>query len=51
MSLIAFITDSLTVKRILDQLGLSPPELSRPPPPRELSVVPVDEQGRELASP
>ena len=35
-------------KRILDELGLSPPEDERPPPVREVVRVPVDEEGREI---
>ena len=31
---------------VLDHLGLSPPEIERPPP--EIRYVPVDDEGREL---
>ena len=51
MKLVAFVTDQLAVKRILDHLGLSAPEKPRPPPLREISVVPVDDEGRELVTP
>lgn len=51
MTLVAFVTDQLAVKRILDHLGLSTPETPRPPPIREIAVVPVDDEGRELVSP
>ena len=50
MKLVSFITDQLAVKRILDHLGFSPPERPRPPP-REITTVPVDDEGRELVAP
>ena len=34
MSVIAFVTDSVAIGRILDHLGLSNPEAEKPPPPR-----------------
>jgi hypothetical protein len=33
MSLIAFVTDQMAVQKILDHLGLSSPEVAKPPPP------------------
>jgi len=33
MSLLAFVTDQIAVRRILDHLGLSTPQAERPPPP------------------
>jgi hypothetical protein len=37
---------------ILDHLGLSPPEASKPPPAMpEVVRVPVDEEGREVQAP
>ena len=42
----AYINDHFTIKRILDHLGLSPPEIERPPP--DIHYVPVDDEGREL---
>ena len=36
MSVIAFLTDQVSIKRILDHLGLSTPPQDRPPPGREL---------------
>ena len=33
---------------LLDHLGLSPPEIERPPP--DIRYVPVDHAGRELES-
>ena len=36
MSVIAFLTDQVSIKRILDHLGLSTPPQDRPPPVREL---------------
>jgi hypothetical protein len=45
---VAYITDEISIKRILDHLGLSPPEQEKPPPPREVVRVPVDDEGREI---
>jgi Transposase zinc-binding domain/Putative transposase len=39
MSILAFVTDQLSISRILDHLGLREPEQSRPPPPREIFRV------------
>ncbi len=44
MQVIAFLTDQLAIQRVLDHLGLELPQ-EKPPPLRELTVVPVDEQG------
>jgi hypothetical protein len=33
MSVVAFVTDSGAIGRILDHLGLSTPETAKPPPP------------------
>jgi hypothetical protein len=51
MKLVACVTDPLAVRRILDHLGLSSPEKPRPPPTREITIVPVDDEGRELVTP
>jgi hypothetical protein len=49
LRIIAYITDSLSIKQILDHLGLWPAEDDKPPPaPPELRTVPVDEDGREI---
>jgi hypothetical protein len=45
---VAYITDELSITRILTHLGLSPPPHEKPPPTRELVRVPVDDEGREL---
>src|SRR5262249_32207678 len=42
MAIVAFVTDQLAIRRILDHLGLSPP--AQMPPLREISVVPVDDE-------
>ena len=43
------LTDSLSIKQVLEPLGLWSDENQRPPPePRELRVVPVDDAGREI---
>ena len=43
MQMIAFLTDQLSIKRILDHLDLSEPPQDKPPPVRE--VLRVAEQG------
>jgi hypothetical protein len=43
MSIVAFVTDSFAIRRILDRLGLSPPQQEKPPPIRE--VLRVAEHG------
>jgi hypothetical protein len=48
LAIVAYITDEVAISRILEHLGLSPPQQERPPPSRELVRVPVDEQGREI---
>ncbi len=40
MSVVAFVTDSAAIGRILEQLGLSYPQAEKPPPPvREMLHV------------
>ena len=39
MSIVAFVTDSFAIRRILDHLGLSPPPPEKPPPLREVLRV------------
>ena len=34
LKIVAYITDELSIRRILDHLGLSPPEQEKPPPTR-----------------
>ena len=48
LKIVAYITDELSITRILDHLGLSPPPQEKPPPTRELVRVPVDDEGREI---
>jgi hypothetical protein len=36
MSIVAFVTDDVPIRRILDHLGLSPPPEEKPPPIREV---------------
>ena len=44
LKVVAYITETVAIRRILDHLGLSPPE--KPPPDvREVVRVPVDDQG------
>ncbi len=47
LTVVAYITDSLAIRQILDHLDLSPPE--KPPPQiRDVLRVPVDDEGREI---
>ena len=47
LEIVAYITDSVAIRQILDHLDLSPPE--KPPPDiRDVVQVPVDEEGREI---
>ena len=48
LRVIAHVTDEISVKRILVELGLSPPEEEKPPPIREVVRVPVEHEGREI---
>jgi len=43
MQMIAFLTDELSIRRILDHLGISAPPQDKPPPVRE--IVRVAEHG------
>ena len=48
LEVVAYITDTVAIRRILDHLDLSP--LEKPPPDREVVRVPVDDEGREIAA-
>lgn len=48
LKIIAYVSDEISVKRILAELGLSPPEEEKPPPVREVVFFPVDDEGREI---
>jgi hypothetical protein len=49
LKVVAYITHTVAIRRILDHLGLSPPE--KPPPEvREIVRVPVDDEGREIGA-
>ena len=48
LKIVAYITDELSIRRILDNLGLNPPEEAKPPPTREVVRVPVDGEGCEI---
>jgi hypothetical protein len=48
LKIIAYVSDEISVKRILAELGLSPPEDEKPPPVRQVVFLPVDEEGREI---
>jgi hypothetical protein len=43
MGILAFVSDQHSINRILEHLGLHPPERDRPPPARE--ILRVAEQG------
>jgi hypothetical protein len=49
MQMIAFLTDELSIRRILDHLGLSPQKQAKPPPVRE--ILRVAEQGESWGVP
>ncbi len=52
LKIVAYINDQISIKRILDHLGLSPPEQEKPPPAvHEVVRVPVDEEHREMEEP
>jgi len=46
LQIVAYITDQLAINKILEHLGLSPPEEPRPPP--EVRYVPTDDVEWEL---
>jgi hypothetical protein len=48
LKVIAYVSDEISVKRILADLGLSPPEEEEPPPICEVVGAPVDDEGREI---
>jgi hypothetical protein len=48
LKIVAYVSDEVSIRRILDHLGLSPPEQEKPPPIPEVTRVPVDEEGREI---
>jgi hypothetical protein len=49
LKVVAYITDTVAIRRILDHLGLSPPE-EPPPDVREVVRVALDDQGREIGA-
>ena len=51
LKIAAYIIDGLSIHRILDHLGLSPPEEKPPPEVAEVVRVPVDDEGREIRIP
>jgi hypothetical protein len=49
LKVVAYITDTVAIRRILEHLGLSPPE--KPPREvREIVRVPVDDEGRQIGA-
>jgi hypothetical protein len=52
LEIIAYLHDQVSISRILDHLGLGPPETAKPPPAlHEVVRVPLDEEGREIEAP
>jgi len=52
LEIIAYLHDQVSISRILEHLGLGPPETAKPPPAlHEVVRVPVDEEGREIEAP
>ncbi len=47
LTIVGYLHDRSAIHKILDHLGLSPPESQRPPPP-EVRYVALDDDGREL---
>ena len=47
LAIVGYLHDRSAIHKILDHLGLSPPESQRPPPP-EVRYVALDDDGREL---
>jgi hypothetical protein len=48
LKIVAYINHQISIKRILDPLGLSPPGQEEPAPTPELVRVAVDDEGREI---
>ena len=48
LKIVAYISDEISIKRILDHLGLSPPGQQEPAPTPEVVRLPVDDEGREI---
>jgi len=48
LKIVAYITDEISIKRILDHLGLSPPGQEEPAPTPEVVRAPVDDEGHEI---
>jgi hypothetical protein len=49
LTVVAYLHDTISIRRILDHIGSSEPEAERPPPP-DVSYVPVDDEGREIVA-
>ena len=48
LKIAAYINNQISIKRILDHLGLSPPGQEEPAPTPEVVRVPVDDEGRAI---
>ena len=51
LKIIAYLHDQASISKILDHLGLSPPETKLPPAVHEVVRVAVDEESREIGVP
>lgn len=51
IKIVAYIHDTVAIRRILEHLGLTPPEAKPPPQDKVVVRVLVDEEGRELSAP
>jgi hypothetical protein len=48
LKVVAYVSDQISIKCILEELGLNPPQEEKPPPIRAVVRVPVDDEGREI---
>jgi hypothetical protein len=51
IKIVAYIHDTVAIRRILEYLGLTPPEAKPPPQAKVIVRVPLDEEGREISAP
>jgi Putative transposase len=51
IKIVGYVHDTISIRRILEHLGLSPPAEKPPPETNGVVRVPVDEEGREIATP
>jgi hypothetical protein len=52
LKIVTYLVDQVSIHKILDHLGLSPPDTAKPPPAtREVGRVPVNDEGWEIGVP